>query len=233
MAVPAHEVIEARHFKCRVIEAGRIRRLNQKQCVVISRNVAPIAAHEGADDRVRRRFYFIGCEKAKSRLIPILSSLKFTNKEHRMPETHHVSGTFDNADAGAQARPRVSRIARRLGTQRQRLNQRLASDDLDFAAIGVGKSHNLAAARRQMVFDRHPFRGRKALEIWDKKPDDLRGLPFLSAFPNAVGTPDYEAHRRALETGTAQHFESVSPLIGQWFEVVDCLGVSIRHGGCS
>jgi PAS domain S-box-containing protein len=63
------------------------------------------------------------------------------------------------------------------------------------------------------------YASRKALEIWDKKPDDLIGLPFLSAFPNAVGTPDYEAHRRALETGTAQHFESVSPLIGHWFEV--------------
>jgi PAS domain S-box-containing protein len=63
------------------------------------------------------------------------------------------------------------------------------------------------------------YASRKALEIWDKKPDDLIGLPFLSAFPNAVGTPDYEAHRRALETGTAQHFESVSPLIGHWCEV--------------
>ena len=63
------------------------------------------------------------------------------------------------------------------------------------------------------------YASRKALEIWDKKPDDLIGVPFLSAFPNAVGTPDYEAQRRALETGTAQHFESVSPLIGHWFEV--------------
>ncbi|MDB5606669.1 MAG: domain S-box protein, partial [Bradyrhizobium sp.] len=63
------------------------------------------------------------------------------------------------------------------------------------------------------------YASRKALEIWDKKPDDLIGLPFLSAFPNAVGTPDYEAHQRALETGTAQHFESISPLIGHWFEV--------------
>jgi len=63
------------------------------------------------------------------------------------------------------------------------------------------------------------YASRKALEIWDKKPDDLIGLPFLSAFPNAVGTPDYEAHRRAFETGTAQHFESLSPLIGHWFEV--------------
>ncbi|MGY8676509.1 response regulator [Bradyrhizobium sp. UFLA05-153] len=63
------------------------------------------------------------------------------------------------------------------------------------------------------------FASRKALEIWDKKPDDLIGLPFLSAFPNAVGTPDYEAHRRAFEAGTAQHFESLSPLIGHWFEV--------------
>lgn len=63
------------------------------------------------------------------------------------------------------------------------------------------------------------YASRKALETWDKKPDDLIGVPFLSAFPNAVGTPDYEAQRRALETGTAQHFESASPLIGHWFEV--------------
>ncbi len=63
------------------------------------------------------------------------------------------------------------------------------------------------------------YASRKALEIWDKKSDDLIGIPFLSAFPNAVGAPDYEAQRRALETGTAQHFESASPLIGHWFEV--------------
>ncbi|WFU34402.1 PAS domain S-box protein [Bradyrhizobium brasilense] len=63
------------------------------------------------------------------------------------------------------------------------------------------------------------YASRKALEIWDKKPDDLIGVPFLSAFPNAVGTPDYEAQRRALQTGTAQHFESSSPLIGHLFEV--------------
>ena len=63
------------------------------------------------------------------------------------------------------------------------------------------------------------YASRKALEIWDKKPDDLIGIPFLSAFPNAVGTPDYETHRRVLETGTAKHFESVSPLTGHWFEV--------------
>jgi hypothetical protein len=47
----------------------------------------------------------------------------------------------------------------------------------------------------------------------------LIGIPFLSAFPNAVGTPDYETHRRVLETGRAKHFESVSPLTGHWFEV--------------
>jgi PAS domain-containing protein len=63
------------------------------------------------------------------------------------------------------------------------------------------------------------YASRKALEIWDKKPDDLIGRPFLSAFPDAVGTPDYEAHRRARETGTAQHFESVSLLTGHWCEV--------------
>src|SRR4051794_23639476 len=63
------------------------------------------------------------------------------------------------------------------------------------------------------------MQSRKALEIWDKKPDDLIGLPFLSAFPHALGTPGYEAHLRALETGEAQHLELVSPLLGRWFEV--------------
>jgi PAS domain S-box-containing protein len=60
---------------------------------------------------------------------------------------------------------------------------------------------------------------RRALEIWGKTNEDLIGRPFLEAFPHAEGTPAYQAHGCGLETGLAEHFEIISPLLHRWFEV--------------
>ncbi|HEX2529424.1 MAG TPA: PAS domain S-box protein [Geminicoccus sp.] len=60
---------------------------------------------------------------------------------------------------------------------------------------------------------------RAALEFWGKEAQDLMGKPIIKVFPHAAGTPAYEAHRRVLQTGKAEHFETISPLLGRWFEV--------------
>jgi PAS domain S-box-containing protein len=116
----------------------------------------------------------------------------------------NLATAFETTNAVKQKAER-DRAERTLGESESRLREVLE---------GIGDAFYALDQDQRFL-----YASRRALEIWDKKPDDLIGVPFLSALPNPVGTPDYEAHRRALETGTAQHFEYVSPLIGHWLEV--------------
>ncbi|MCE7071876.1 PAS domain S-box protein [Dyadobacter sp. CY327] len=66
---------------------------------------------------------------------------------------------------------------------------------------------------------RFVFVSRAALKVWQKSQQEVVGHIFLEAFPNEASSESYAAHQRVMDSGAAEHLESVSPILGSWIEI--------------
>ncbi|MDN3922369.1 PAS domain-containing sensor histidine kinase [Roseateles violae] len=71
---------------------------------------------------------------------------------------------------------------------------------------------------------------RPVLEAWGMQAHEVLGHDFLEVFPQAAGSPAYEAHRRVMWTGTSERFETVSPVLDRRIELEI---TPTRQGGLS
>ena len=58
------------------------------------------------------------------------------------------------------------------------------------------------------------FANRKALEMWNKREEDVVGRRLLEVFPGIENGVPYRAYRRVLATGRPAHVEAMAPAIG-------------------
>jgi PAS domain S-box-containing protein len=58
------------------------------------------------------------------------------------------------------------------------------------------------------------FANRKALELWDKRPEQVIGRRMLEVFPRITDGEPYRAYREVLATGQPAHLETPAPALG-------------------
>jgi len=58
------------------------------------------------------------------------------------------------------------------------------------------------------------FANRKALEMWNKREEEVVGRRLLEVFPGIENGEPYRAYRRVLATGKPLHVEAMAPAIG-------------------
>ena len=90
--MPEHQVVPVVHLERRVLHA-RARGLQEEEGVVVDGHVAPVAAHEGADDvALESRVDGVGGQEAEPLLVPGFAFAEVLDEEHAVAEALHLRG---------------------------------------------------------------------------------------------------------------------------------------------
>ncbi|MBX0293087.1 PAS domain-containing protein [Hymenobacter sp. HSC-4F20] len=77
---------------------------------------------------------------------------------------------------------------------------------------------------------RFTYVNQRAARLWGRDQAALIGRHYWTEFPGAVGSESYRQHHLVQQTGEPVHYETVSPLLGTWIDVLIYPG---REGGLS
>lgn len=99
---------------------------------------------------------------------------------------------------------------------RHLLLDRLRSEHARISAILESISDAFYAVDSQFRFT---YVNGKAEHLWGRRRENLLHRHIWSEFPSAVGSHSYEMHQRVMTERQAVHYETISPLVGQWIGV--------------
>ena len=123
------------------------------------------------------------------------------------------AGADDYLVKPAGARELLSRVGLHLATARvgREANEAVRASERRLAEVlqAIGEAV-YAMDQDECIL----FANRKALEMWNKREEQVVGRRLLEVFPGIENGAPYRAYRRVLATGRPAHVEAMAPAIG-------------------